>query len=118
MWAGNWTQQYGDWAAIPIIAPLQPESYGLQGSSKPLAKLTLVLELDEIHMSMLRVVIQAQILAEAGDQSLKRKGCRCSTVGNEYPRGGPTAIQGYSSCVWLHPRLQGVLTRFGLDSSD
>ena len=50
MWAVNWKQQYGDWAAIPIIGLLQPEWYGLPGPSKLLAKLTLVLGLDEVYM--------------------------------------------------------------------
>ena len=70
--ASNWKQEYGNWAAIPIIGPLQPEWYGLQGLSRPLAKLALVLGLDEIDMSLLQVVIQAQILAEAGDKLLGR----------------------------------------------
>ena len=25
LWAGNWRQQYSDWASIPITGPLQPE---------------------------------------------------------------------------------------------
>ena len=44
------------------------EHYGLPGSSAPLAKLTLVLGLDEIYMSLLRVVLQVQILATASDR--------------------------------------------------
>ena len=36
----------------------------------PLAKRTLVLGLDEIFLSLLQVVIQAQILAKAGNQPL------------------------------------------------
>ena len=66
-------------------------------------------------MSLLQVVIQAQILAEAGEPaSGKRKGCGSSTVGNEHPMGGPTTLQSYGSHVWLHSRLQRVFTRFGL----
>ena len=38
------------------------------GPSKPLAKLTLILGLDEVYMSLLRVMLQAQILAEAGNR--------------------------------------------------
>ena len=70
LWAGNWRQEYGDWAAIPVIESLQPEHYGLEGSTRPLAKLTLVLGLDGALMSLLQVVIQAQILAEAGYKPL------------------------------------------------
>ena len=68
LWAGNWRQKYGDWAAIPVIESLWPECYGLEGSTRPLAKLTLVLGLDGALMSLLQVVIQAQILTEAGDK--------------------------------------------------
>ena len=68
LWAGNGKQRYGDWAAVPIMGPLQLEYYGLLGPSKPLTRLTLVLGLNEVHMSLLRVMLQAQILAEAGDR--------------------------------------------------
>ena len=68
LWAGNWRQKYRDWAAIPVIELLQPECYGLEGSTRPLAKLTLVLGLDGALMSLLQVMIQAQILAEAGNK--------------------------------------------------
>ena len=66
--ASNWKKQYGDWAAIPIIGPVQLEYYRLLGPSKPLAKLTLVLGLDKVYISLLRVMLQTQILAEAGDR--------------------------------------------------
>ena len=118
LWAGNWKQQYGDWATIPTIGSLQPEQYRLQGSSRPLAKLTLVLGLDEIYISLLRVVIQAQILAKAGNHLWEKEKLQGSIVGNGHLRGGSTAFQGYGSHVWLHSRLQGALTRFGLDSFD
>ena len=93
LWAGNWTQKYGDWAAILVMESLQPECYGLEGSTRPLAKLTLVLGLDGALMSLLQLVIQAQILAEAGNKPLgKRKGCRSSQMGDKYLRGRSTAI--------------------------
>ena len=66
LWAGNWRQEYGDWAVLPVIESLQPEHYGLAGSAEPLAKLTLIFGLDEVLISLLQVVIQAQILAEEG----------------------------------------------------
>ena len=73
LWAGNWKQKYNHWAAIPIIGPMQPEWYWLQRSSGPLAKLTLVLSLDEVYMSLLRVVLQAHILTTASDRLLGRE---------------------------------------------
>ena len=50
---------------------LGPYSQNITGSWDhpiPLAKLTLVLGLGEVHMSLLRVMLQAQILAEAGNR--------------------------------------------------
>ena len=50
------------------LGPYSWNNMDFKGHQGPLAKLTLVLGLDEIYMSLLRVVIQAQILAEAGDK--------------------------------------------------
>ena len=52
---------------------MQPEHYGLLGLLGPLAKLTLVLGLDEIYMSLLWVVIQAQNLATVSDRPLGKE---------------------------------------------
>ena len=53
LWAGNWRQKYEDWAAIQVIESLRPECYGLEGSTRPLVKITLVLGLDGALMSLL-----------------------------------------------------------------
>ena len=60
LWAGNWKQNYNHWATIPVMEAMQPERYGLQGSSGPLSKLTFVLGLDEVYMFLLRIVLQVQ----------------------------------------------------------
>ena len=60
-------------------------------------------------MSLLQVVIQAQILAEASDKP-PGKGKVAGAV------QWAMSTLGEDSCVWLHSRLQGVLTGFGLNS--
>ena len=89
LWASGWKQEYGDWAAVPVIKPLQPEQYGLENISEPLAKLTMVLGLNEVHISLLRMMLQVQILAKASVQHL---------------RGGTIAIQSDCCCIQLYPR--------------
>ena len=64
LWASGWKQEYGDWTLVPVIKPLQPEEYRLKSITEPLAKLTMVLELDEVHISLLRMMLQVQILAK------------------------------------------------------
>ena len=64
LWASGWKQGYGDWALVPVIKPLQPEQHGLESVTEPLAKLTMVLGLDEVHTSLLRMMLQVQILAK------------------------------------------------------
>ena len=64
LWASGWKQEYGDWALVPVIKPLQLEQYRLESIAEPLAKLTMVLELEEVHVFLLRMMLQVQILAK------------------------------------------------------
>ena len=70
LWASGWKQEYGDWALAPVIKPLQLEQYGLESITEPLAKPTMVLELDEVHVSLLRMMLQVQILAKVSAKPL------------------------------------------------
>ena len=70
LWASGWKQEYGDWALVPVIKPLQLEQYGLESIAELLAKLAMVLELDEVHVSLLRMMLQVQILAKVSAKPL------------------------------------------------
>ena len=70
LWASSWKQEYEDWALVPVIKPLQPGQYRLESIAEPLAKLTMVLELDEVHISLLRMMLQVQILAKVSAKLL------------------------------------------------
>ena len=70
LWASSWKQEYGDWALVPVIKPLQLEQYGLESITEPLGKLTMVLGLNEVHVSLLRMMLQVQILAKANAKPL------------------------------------------------
>ena len=70
LWPSSWKQEYGDWALVPVIKPLQLEQYELESIAEPLAKLTMVLELNEVYVSLLRMMLQVQILAKASVKPL------------------------------------------------